>query len=330
MTLFAGTPAAQTVAPGRIVTINRDVVVDASDNTPVNTASFDTPQGIFITGQGVFVIETKGGPAFHARRTGVVRFINTSPTSVTFYPGAAQPISVQPGYARVIAGGGDFQAEGGDGGFARNAGLLAPSDPVVHPATGDLYIAEVGRQAVRKVNGATGVVSRLNLPVFSSTAYTGLGMGADGRVYIANFGRSLVLRETSTGSGAFATMNTGTVPRPRDIAVDSAGNAYVTAEGGGFSGERKIVKIEANGAVTTLAGAAPGFEGDGGPAIDAKLALSPPYLRRGAERRRRRRPVEAGWGRRRRRTGLLRARPAERLRIICASSQKNAFLSHAS
>ncbi len=277
VTLFAGTRAETIVQPGQIVTVNKDVGPGQTDNTLVNQASFDTPQGLFVTDKGVFVADSKRGPAVNSKRTGLVRFINTSNATVSFFTGPSAAVSVPPGFVGSIAGGGVNGNGNGDGGSASAAILLAPSDVAVNSATGDIYIADVGNRAVRKVSGNTGVISSLNLP---PSLYTGLGLDAANRLYVADFSGNQVLRESAAGSGSFAPMNAAPVSKPRDVAVDQNGNAYAPLSDSiaSLNTERKIAQIAAAGAVSTLAGTVAGFDGDGGPAVNARIALSPPNI----------------------------------------------------
>ncbi len=270
LTLFANTPAQQVVEPGAIVTINKDVGVGATDGVPVNQAGFDTPQGLFVNHQGVFVADSKGGPAVDLKRSGTVRFINPSPQTVIIYPNSPNAISVPPGSIAKIAGGGLSTSGIGNGGFALDARLFAPADVVVSPTTGDIYVADVGNRAVRKISGVNGIVTSLNLP---ASQYTGLGLDASGRLYIADHDQNRVLRESSAGSGSFAPINLAPLNQPRDVAVDAGGNVYVTN-----SGDNRIARINAAGAVATFAGAGVGFDGDGGVATNAKLSFMFPGI----------------------------------------------------
>src|SRR5262249_10345545 len=152
LTIFPGTPAEQTVGPGQIVTINKDAGTGTGDATPVNTTFFDSPQGMTVTAQGLFIADSKRGPnvpaTLQGKRTGLIRFINTTGANVTFYSSSAFPIVVPPGFIAAIAGGSANSGSIGDGGFATDARLLGPSDVAVSPITGDLYIADVGNKAV--------------------------------------------------------------------------------------------------------------------------------------------------------------------------------------
>lgn len=270
VTLFPNTQAAQVVPAGAIVSVNKDVGAGPTDKVAVNQAGFDTPQGLFINAQGVFVADSKGGPAVGvnqaARRTGRIRFINTSASTVTFFSGSSSPISVPPGFIDTIAGGSEDAGSIGNGQFALNAKFLAPADIAV-ASNGDIYIADVGNKAVRKVAGTNGIVSSLSLP---AADYTGLALDSTGRLYVVNNDNGQILRESAAGSGSFSTL--ATVSKPLDVAVDAGSNAYVT------SADHKIFKITSAGAVTTLAGSIVGFEGDGGAAANARLNIAPTQI----------------------------------------------------
>jgi uncharacterized protein (TIGR03437 family) len=272
VTIFAGTAAEQTVAPGQIVTINKDIG-GPGDGAPVNTTFFGTPQGLTLSAQGLFIVDSRRGPnvppSFQGKRTGLIRFVNTTATDVTFYPSSSSPIVVPPGYIMTIVGGGVSETSIGNGGFATSAKLVGPSDIAISPTSGDLFIADVGNKAVRKVDRNTGVITSLNLP---AAQYTGLGFDSSGRLHIVNTDANTLLRETAPGSGAFNTLATG-LNGPRDVVVDAAGLAYVTS-----GGAHRILQVTSAGAVSTLAGATIGFAGDGGPAASAQLNLTAPLL----------------------------------------------------
>ncbi|MEP7340080.1 MAG: PKD domain-containing protein [Acidobacteriota bacterium] len=275
--IFAGTASEQTVAPGVIVTVNKNVGGGANDGVPVIQAGFDSPQGLFITSQGIYVVDSKSGPTVPmtatGRRTSTLRFINTSATTVTIYPSSSSPVSVPPGQIAKIAGGGESQGSNGDGGFALAAKFIGASDVVVD-GNGNIYLTDTGGNAVRRISGSNGLVGSL----LSGKQYPGLGLGPDGRLYVANYTDGTVLRETAVASGTFAVLGSG-FNKPRDVAVGADGSAYVTVgPPPNVAGNHQIVQISSSGTATVIAGTTAGFAGDGGPASAAQLNISPPAL----------------------------------------------------
>ena len=287
VTIFANTDAAQTVPAGSIVTVNKDVGSGATDGVPVIQAGFDTPQGLWVTAQGVYVADSKKGPPVGSRRSGLVRFINTSAQNVTFYSGAVV-MTVAPGEIKTIAGGGLDPAGVGDGVNPLTAKFLAPEDVAV-ASNGDIYIADAGNKRVRKVVRATGAVSTV-LTGGNNDAYTGLSFDSAGRLLIANAGtktsnaapgNSAILRETSAGSGVFNTILSGNPLKfPRDVVEGKDGALYVTNAGettvsGGDHKLLKIVISGSTGTASTFAGSIQGYSGDGGPAANALINITP-------------------------------------------------------
>ncbi|MFN0108815.1 MAG: beta strand repeat-containing protein [Blastocatellia bacterium] len=309
VTIFNGTQAQQTVAPGTAVTVNKDVGAGPTDGAPVNSAAFDTPQGIVATAQGIFIADSRRGPTITtmARRTGLIRFINTSASPVTFYStgGTGIPTTVPPGNIATIAGGGVGNI--GDGPNPFTDRFLGPTDIAIHPTTGDLYIADAGQQTgtsasspaasrVRRINRSTGAVSTI-LTGGVNDAFTGVSFDSAGRLLVANAGRktsttvlgnSAILREKASGqcattpAGCFDTILSGgtgsLLKNPRDVAEGKDGALYVTNAGPSESGksDNKILKIVISGTTgtaTVFAGGTIGYSGDGGSAANAQLNL---------------------------------------------------------
>lgn len=309
VTIFAGTQAQQTVAPGTIVSVNKDVGSGPTDGAPVNTAAFDTPQGIVATAQGLFIADSKRGPTITtmSRRTGLIRFINTSASNVTFYSGGGTgiPITVPAGNIATIAGGGIGDVS--DGASPTGARFLGPTDIAIHPTTGDIYIADAGQQTgtsasstaasrIRRINRQTGAVSTI-VTGGVNDAFTGLSFDSAGRLLVANAGRkssatnlgnSSILREKASGqcattpAGCFDTILSGgtgsLLKNPRDVAEGKDGALYVTNAGPSELGrsDNKILRIVINGTTGTasvFAGNTQGYSGDGGPAANALLNL---------------------------------------------------------
>jgi sugar lactone lactonase YvrE len=287
ITIFAGTAAEQTVPAGGIVTVNKDVGSGATDSVTANLAGFDTPQGLWVTSQGVYIADSKKGPATGGRRSGLIRFINTTNQDVTFYSGAVA-ITVAKGEIKTIAGGSVDSGNVGDGAAPLSAKFLAPEDVAVAP-NGDIYIADAGNKRVRKIVRATGVVSTV-LTGGNNDAYTGISFDSAGRLLVANAGaktssvapgNSAILREKSPGSGTFDTILSGNPLKfPRDVAEGKDGALYVTNSGESTisGGDHKILKIVISGSTgtaSTFAGSMAGYSGDGGPAASALLNITP-------------------------------------------------------
>ena len=281
VTIFADTDSAQSVAPGSIVTVNKNVGTVPSDSltvTPVISASFKSPQGLFATSQGLYVADSANGPCvppnnLSCRRTSLIRFINTGSASVTLFPGSSSPIAVPPGQIATIGGG----ASGGIGnnGPARSAVFIGVSDLVVK-SDGTVYVTDVGQGGVRRIDGNTGDVT--GVATLANVPFTGLGLDSGGRVYVADYDGGNVLRETAPGSNSFEAIATGLI-RPRDVAVDADGDAFVTVAPAPLSGgSHQIVRISASGSTSVLAGGTPGFSGDGGVAAAAQINISPSEL----------------------------------------------------
>ncbi len=123
----------------------------------------------------------------------------------------------------------------GDGGPAAKAQLNLPYGVAVD-ASGNVYIADLGNQRVRRVAP-------------DGTIATVAGTGDAGY----------------SGDGSAATL--AKLHTPRNVAVDASGNLYISE----FEGHR-VRKVASNGTITTFAGnGIAGYRGDGGPATAAQL-----------------------------------------------------------
>ncbi|MGH9801728.1 MAG: IPT/TIG domain-containing protein, partial [Blastocatellia bacterium] len=224
------------------------------------------------------VADSLGGPNVpmqaNGRRTSTLRFINTTANTVTIFPGSGTPISVPAGQVAKIAGGGENTNSNGDGGFALSAKFIGMSDVVVD-SNNNIFVTDPGGTAVRRINGASGQTTSV---LSGGKQYTGLGLGADNRLYVANFTDGLVLRENTAGGGTFATLASG-FNKPRDVAVAADGTAYVTVgPAPNVVANNQVVQISAGGTATVIAGSTAGFSGDGGAAVSALLNISPSSL----------------------------------------------------
>lgn len=207
------------------------------DGGAATSAELQSPQGM--------AYDSAGNLYFADMSSGVVRVVASGKGTI---PGVASPVA---GNIYTVAG---VQGQKcstsslpcGDGGPADQAflnfGTYGPSPAgVAVDLAGNLYIADVGDFAIRKVT-------------------------PDGTISTVAGKLSPLSFTTATGDGGPATSATlsGTVP---DIAVDQAGNLYLIDSA-------TIRKVDAQTQIiTTVAGsAASGFLGDGGAATAAALS----------------------------------------------------------
>jgi sugar lactone lactonase YvrE len=291
VTLFAGTAWERTVQPGHILTLNNQASIQRIDDR-ISTASFESPQGLFAVANGLYIVDSQYGALIKppntitGRRSGHVRFLNTSNADVTIFPGnAANQVIVPPGHIKDLVGVNDVPPNSGYGtngnvgdGGAANRAVIFPTDVTVD-AQGNIYIADQGSNRIRIVNGSTGVISSLmtlgldGVVPYTTNGATGLAFDGQGRLLVADLRANRVLRQSVPNGNSFVTIADASkgISRPRDVTTDAAGNIYVTS-----SGNNQIMRIvaptDALGTVSVIAGnGLRGFGGDGGPANRAKL-----------------------------------------------------------
>ncbi len=179
----------------------------------------------------------------------------------------------------------------GDNGPAASATFDYPAGVAVD-ASGDVYIADMDNNAIRKVskglittfagNGTSGYSGDNGPPAGAELNHpNGVAVDASGNVYIADAGNARIRK---VSNGAIATIAGGAgvsfgdngpatraaLYQPRDVAVDASGNVYIAD-----TLENTIRKVS-HGVITTVAGNGTfGYSGDNGPAASA--ALNQPY-----------------------------------------------------
>jgi len=196
------------------------------------------------------------------------------------------------GVISTFAGVGGVSGYSGDGGPA-TAAYLGVNSVLAFDAAGDLYIADVGNNRVRKVN-TSGIIS--TVAGSGTSGYSGDGGAAtaaelfspdgmafdtSGNLYFSDSYNNVVRKVSTTGTittvvgnGLGAGLGTGGYTgdggaatacelfTPAGLATDSAGNLFISDRGNNV-----IRKVNSAGIITTIAGNhTAGSSGDGGPA----------------------------------------------------------------
>jgi uncharacterized protein (TIGR03437 family) len=216
------------------------------------------------------------------------------PALLLVYSAAGQSQST---FTISTAAGNGATGYSGDGGFAINAELNDPNGVAVD-AAGNLYIAEYLNERVRKVatNGSITTVAGTGVAGFSGdggpatlAALNGpfrVALDKAGDLYISDYSNYRVRKvaldgmittvagngsANSSGDGGPAT--SAAIDSPGDLALDAAGNLFITS--GAFVGDGSanvIRKVTPGGIITTIAGnGTAGYSGDGGLATSAAL-----------------------------------------------------------
>lgn len=174
--------------------------------------------------------------------------------------------------------GNNFNGFRGDGGPATTAMLDTPSAVLADPNTNDVYIADTRNHRVRRVS-SSGLISTYagsaagagftgdgNMAVFAQLSQpAALAFDAAGLLYVADSGNNRIRRIDLTG--LITTVGDANLLGPRGVVVDRDG-AVLVAD----TGNHRIRRIDPAGTVATIAGTGlPGFGGDGGTALDARL-----------------------------------------------------------
>jgi len=238
------------------------------DGGPATRAELNYPSGLAMDSAGNLII----GDAFNQR----IRKVDAAGTITT------------------VAGTGTAGFSG-DGGPATSAelfnGFVQPSG-VAADMGGNLSIADVGNQRIRKVDlaGTIRSIAGTGTPGFSgdggqaTTAQlfypAGVALDPSGNLFIADTNNCSIrmidpagVITTVAGNGTVGSSGDGgpatgaQLGYPSGVALDASGNLFIAD-----AGNNRIRKVDSGGTITTVVGTgSAGFSGDGGPGVSAQL-----------------------------------------------------------
>ncbi len=200
------------------------------------------------------------------------------PATPIYGIGVGPALAFTPGIINTVAGGGTLPCTGetdsvGDGCPATSASLLNPTGTALDSA-GNLYIADIDNQRVRKVDTSGNITTVAgtgtagyngdNIPATSAQLSDPEAVAVDGAgdLYIADRFNYRV-RKVDTSGNITTVAGTGTagyngdgipastaqLTEPTGLALDGVGNLYIAD----FAGQR-VRKVDTSGTITTLAG----------------------------------------------------------------------------
>ncbi|HQR33553.1 MAG TPA: BACON domain-containing carbohydrate-binding protein [Blastocatellia bacterium] len=240
----------------------------SGDNGPATSAQLNGPLGVALDRNGNLLIADAGNNR--------IRRINAST-----------------GVISTVAGTGDTGFNG-DGGAATAARISAPENVFVDKDN-NIFIADFGNNRIRKVaaNGGTiSTVAGTGTSGFSGdggqataatlSSPTDVAVDNAGNIYICAAGNNRIRKVTTdgvintiagngnttfNGDGILATA--AAINGPQSIALDSAGNVYITDRG-----NSRIRKVTVSSdSISTLAGGSTGLSPDGSSTTGARLNL---------------------------------------------------------
>lgn len=291
-TNVAQTPRAITIANGRMYVVDgfggELPPIGVGYRGAVWAVDLATGRQDVVAGSDFYQFAGDGGPAVGAHFANVSD-VAVSPDGAVFIAdtGNERVRKVSPsGVVTTYAGTGAYTTSGlspstGDGGLATKASLSTVTDLALAP-NGDLYLVDEGR--LRRIDGA-GVITAIT-PVPATAQEPSLGRVGDiafdavGNLYLAEPDNYRVRKVTSAG---VMTTVAGTGRMPNSIRDGEGGPAAAAAvyahavapapDGALYiAGAFGVRKVDPAGLITTVAGEDYyGYDGDGGPAVDAEF-----------------------------------------------------------
>ena len=233
------------------------------DGGPATSAGLNFPKGVAVDADGkLFIADTNDNRVRRVEKTSTGDVVAAVTKARRDHSPTLAPPRVAPGKTAVGQTGlGIITTIAGDqrcgplpvraclGGFggderpAKSAWLLNPSGMAVD-ASGNLFIADALTHRIRRVDGATGLITTVAGSSRCDGAKCAGGFRGDG------------------GSATSAELNS-----PRAVAVNADGNLFIAD-----TGNNRIRRIDGFGIITTVVGkGTKGFSGDDGPATNAEL-----------------------------------------------------------
>jgi trimeric autotransporter adhesin len=279
------------VSPDGIVTTiagNGGNCCFGGDGGPAASAQFSDPSGVTIDAGGNVYI----GDAHNSR----IRKVSPDGTITTVAYGCAWPDDIWATCSLAVDAAGNLYTSDDSGVFriSPDGGKTKLGDFGIGLAVdraGNLFIADQYHCVVRKLSpdGTNSIVAGTGTIGFSgdggpATAAqlslpTALVVDGSGNLYIADSGNRRIRRVSAAGTidtvvdatadfdGNLAAIGLGNVIT--GLAVDDSGNILFEELSPWF---RRIRRASPDGTITTIAGAgAPGYSGDGGPAVQAQI-----------------------------------------------------------
>ena len=302
------TSAQLSAAPGVAVDSLGNLYVSDSSNYVIREVVAATGGITTVAGNGLPGYSGDGGPATSAR-IGVAYGAAVDSSGNIYFSDSnvVREVVAATGYSKVAAGNGTT-GNSGNGGPATSARLTNPAGLALD-GSGNLYIADLGANVVRKVTAATGVITTVaGTGTAGSSGDGGPATSAEvvpvsvavdgaGNLYIADLNHD-VIRMVTQATGVITTVAGNGTPAasgdggpaisaglaPQAVAADGAGNLYIAdfytvtnpcgryCNGTVLLNNRVRMVAAATGTITTIAGTGtPGYSGDGGPATAAQL-----------------------------------------------------------
>ena len=195
------------------------------------------------------------------------------------------------GTITTVAGTGE-RGYGGDGDPAIEASLNVPAGVAVDNS-GNLYIADLGNDRIRKVDTSGTITTVAGTGELGYSGDDGpaieaqlkyprhVAVDGSGNLYIADTYNHRIRKVDTTGTITTVAGQGGigyasgdgdpavevSLSYPQGVAVDGSGNLYIAD-----SAEHRIFRVDTSGIITTVAGTGePGYSGDGGLAVEARL-----------------------------------------------------------